>query len=81
MTFYPKTDRHNEDVDRWPILAWELSLESEFHRAITLWSSLSESEDENSVILCPDGRVVSPGSRMWKTEADWLEERKTKKIA
>lgn len=62
-----------EFVDRWPVLAWALDPELGFHEAITLDNSVADDVAILRAILCPDGRMISPGDASWKTEADWIE--------
>jgi len=77
LGFSPKNDKGEENIDRWPVLAWQLDLENGFHEVITLWSCPGEDkDDDNWAVLCPDKRVISPGTQHWKNEADWLEDRR-----
>ena len=71
----PDDDRL-EIIDRWPVIAWELELEFGYHRPVTVWSCLGDADADNVAVLCPDGRVVNPGTQTWANEADWLKDQR-----
>ena len=74
LWFYGEDGEEKEMIDRHPIIAWQLDLELGFHIAITLWNS--PGDDPMPAILCPDGRVIEPGSMTHPNEESWVKDQR-----
>src|SRR6516225_5910358 len=72
LSYLAETD----EVDRWPVLAWRLDLQYGYHQVVTPASSgdPNEGHDDQSAVLCPNGRLTEPGNRSWDNETEWLQD-------